>query len=194
MTKKWLLLIVVCTYGFYSIAQQEKSGFFNLTRIGYHNITNIERTDFIANQITTDALLESSGAYALSINNITGYYLNTHFSAGMGLGLDQVANPSLKALPIFLDLRGYLRKTQNTAFAYFNLGPTITIKNKDTNFHTGGILNIGAGFQYKLTGTILALDVAYNLKNLEMPVTAAAGTYTSYKVEAMSLNIGIIFN
>jgi hypothetical protein len=178
------------TSGIY--AQETRKGFFNLTRLGYQDATNVELKTYVAGQLISDEALVPSETYVLSASNITGYFFNEHFSAGVGIGIESINTPELKTIPIFLDLRGYLSKSNNTLFAYFNLGPNVNPKIQDVTFQSGGLLNVGIGYQREILGLLLQVDAAYNFKNLEASTGLQAGNYTSYKVEAMSLNLGII--
>ncbi|MDP5077534.1 MAG: hypothetical protein NWQ19_05545 [Nonlabens sp.] len=193
MKSRMQFLFVLLFIAGISNAQEARKGFFNLTRVGYQDATNVELKTYEARQVSSDVVLIPSETYVLSVSNITGYFFNEHFSAGVGIGIESINTPELKAIPIFLDLRAYLSKSNNTPFAYFNLGPNINPKIQDGNFQSGGVLNVGIGYQREVLGLKLQLDAAYNYKNLEASSGPQAGNYNSYKVEAMSINLGIIF-
>lgn len=193
MKNRWSSLFVLFFIASSLHAQEARKGFFNLTRVGYQDATNVELKTYTAGQLSSDVVLIPSETYVLSASNITGYFFNEHFSAGVGIEIESINTPELKAIPMFLDLRGYLSKSNNTPFAYFNLGPNINPKIQDANFQSGGVLNVGFGYQREVLGLLLQLDAAYNFKNLEASSGPQAGNYNSYKVEAMSINLGIIF-
>ncbi len=89
----------------------------------------------------------------LSIRNVTGYQINPHLSAGIGIGIDSYADSNV--FPVFLDLRGYvLRNRMVNPFAYVNMGYGFTSADDIDEFvdtQRGGMMyKVGLGTQIKL--------------------------------------------
>lgn len=176
-----------------SNGQDDKKGFFNITRIGYHHITSIERSVATSGFGTTATDLPTNGSYVGSLNNITGYFITNRLSLGIGVGLDGMHNPNLNALPVFLDVRGYLAKSDNSLYSYINVGPNIDPGIKNAVFQTGATINFGIGYQVAFSEQLFQIDVAYNAKNLIAPMSPGSNSEVSTRTNAFSLNIGIIF-
>lgn len=174
-------------------SQDDKKGFFNLTRLGYHNITSVERSVATSGLGTTATDLPTSGSYVGSLNNITGYFITNRLSLGLGFGLDGMHNPNLNSLPVFLDVRGYLAKSDNSLYGYLNVGPNIDPGIKNAVFQTGATVNLGVGYQLEISDQLFQIDLAYNGKNLIAPMTSSSSSEVSTRTNAFSLNIGIIF-
>jgi hypothetical protein len=190
--KETLLLLLALLCILVSHAQESRKGLFNLTRIGYSNITYVDQSIFTPGRGETVTTLSNDGAYAVSLNNITGYFITNHLSLGIGFGLDGVHNPNGNTLPVFLDLRGYIGKDEGSLYSYFNVGPHIDPGIRNANFDTGVTVNFGVGYQLAIAEQLFQIDLAYNFKNLEA-INPDNGIRRINKVEGFSLNIGIIF-
>lgn len=195
MNRKRIFVFMFMFISLSNVAQNndDKKGFFNLTRVGYHNITSIERSVATPGFGTTATDLPTNGSYVGSLNNITGYFITNRLSLGLGIGLDGMHNPDLNALPVFLDVRGYLAKSDNSLYSYLNVGPNINPRIKNAVFQTGVTVNFGIGYQVEFFEQLFQIDLAYNAKNLIAPVGSERNPEVSTRTNAFSLNIGIIF-
>lgn len=192
MKNTLIITILTMIMSYTSLAQIDKKGFFNLTRIGYSNATSLEQSIFTPRVGETVTTLPNEDTYTISLNNITGYFITNQLSLGIGFGLDGVHNPDRNTLPVFVDLRGYFGKNENTVYSYLNVGPNIDPGIRNANFNTGVTANLGLGYQLEVAQQLFQLDLAYNFKNVEAN-NPDNGIKRTDKIEGFSLNVGIIF-
>ena len=84
--------------------------------------------------------------YAKSLRFVAGYFLNPHFSAGVGFGADRFEIPGANTFPLFLDLRGYIKDARNTPFVFLDAGKTVVFNSQAQE--GGPLVDGGAGYKF----------------------------------------------
>ena len=160
-----LILIIICTGLFAQKITKQEKGYFNLTELGYHAAGSIvKETIFGGNEDP------SNPGWGISVKNINGIFVNNNLSLGIGIGLDSYgfkngnsdAYPGFTTLPIFGDLRYYLKNKANTFFAYGDLGSSVAISD---GFSRGLLYNIGIGYKFKVIPHLgMTASACYNFQ------------------------------
>ncbi|AZQ44963.1 hypothetical protein [Nonlabens ponticola] len=187
----YILLFISLTINSLGIAQEDR-GLFNITRIGAQSIFELERERFTPDSGTVATEISASGTAVYSLNTITGYFLTDQFSAGLGLGLDGFQNPNLNTLPIYLDVRYYSNAENNSFFGYFDIGTNVDPSIRNANFQTGGLINLGFGYQIPLGKTLLQADVFYSKRTLKSGKDSL-GRSTIYESKGIGIGLALAF-
>ena len=117
--------------------------------------------------VTFEDTKVSNDGFAARMKLIVAYHINEHFSGGLGVGFDGYFDPAYYILPIFIDIKGYLKDNNTTPFAFLDLGyaPGIT-----DNFGKGLMTNFGIGYRlYVGLGkkALLLPNVGLNLQKIQ---------------------------
>ena len=193
-------LLFILTISFYSFSQEKKEnkdkyhnkGFFNITRLGYTfiNEINLETFSIPGGNVVTD--LDTNKSTGVSLQTINGYFFNPHFSVGIGIGLDGYRNPTYNTLPVFLDARIYLDDGKSSPYAYINGGALVKIENGTNN---GGIFNIGIGLKFPVNkdGLTLLTDLSFSYKAISNDGLPIKESNSWTQIKGTMLSIGILF-
>ncbi len=139
-------------------AQDEKrnKGFFGAIEAGYLKSLSADG-DYISYPS------EEWKLYGKSIRFYFGYFINAHFSAGIGLGADRYEKPGANTFPLFIDLRGYLKDSKNTPFLFFDAGNSLKFSEAQEK---GFLLDTGLGYKFFVSKRFCLLgSVGYNYKH-----------------------------
>lgn len=139
-------------------AQDEKrnKGLFGVIEVGYLKSLSADG-DYISYPF------EEWKLYGKSLRFYFGYFINTHFSVGIGFGADRYEEPGANTFPIFIDLRGYLKDSKNTPFLFFDAGNSLKFSEAKEK---GFLLDAGSGYKFFITKRFCLLgSVGYNYKH-----------------------------
>jgi len=149
MKKITLLLVTIFWYS-HAVAQEvtkQEKGYFNITELGYFNVNNTFETQTNPNSF----YVVHDGAYAVSLRNINGIFLTNKIAVGIGVGLENYTLKSssdsyVNTFQLFADARYYFKNSNNTFFAYGDVGGSIAISD---NIEKGPMFNFGIGYKLK---------------------------------------------
>lgn len=181
------LLILMISSTFISaqeITKQEK-GYFNLTELGYF---------FSNNRVSQTAVgggntVVNNGAYAVSLRNINGLFIDNNLSLGVGVGLDGYTFNNDRfhfdnTFLLFGDVRYYLKDEMNTFFGYVDFGKSVSI---DDNIESGFFYNLGLGYKFKVAGrAAMNTSIGYNLQNI------SHATSTKERYSSVVIRVGLL--
>lgn len=101
--------------------------------------------------------------YGKSLRFSFGYFINPHFSIGIGFGADRYEEPGTNTFPLVIDLRGYLKDSKNTPFLFFDVGNSIKFSDAQEK---GFLLDAGLGYKLFISKRFCLLgSVGYNYKH-----------------------------
>lgn len=184
---KSLIALMFCFLSFCSnnfaqeVTKQEK-GYFNLTEIGYY---------FSQNSFKSNGSDMKNGAYALSIRNINGIFLQNNISLGVGVGLDgytyNISNSSYdNTFLVFADVRFYFKNETRTPFIYADLGNSVSISD---NIEKGLFYAAGAGYKFLINNKIaMNGSLGYSHQNINKNSPSLKVNYSSF-----SIRVGLLF-
>ena len=166
--KPFLTLLILITLGTALSAQKitkQEKGYFNLTELGYHAADSfVKETIFSGNEDP------SNPGWGISVKNINGIFVNANLSLGIGIGLDAYsfkngnsdAYREFTTMPIFGDVRYYLKNKANAFFAYGDLGSSVAISD---SFSRGLLYNLGIGYKFKVIPHLgMTASACYNFQ------------------------------
>lgn len=170
----------------------KNKGYFNISKVGFINITNSKQETFVRGEGGFYSDLDTTNSYAWSLQTINGYFISPHFSVGIGLGLDGYHNPNINTLPLFIDARGYLSENKNSAYSFIDVGPTIRLGD-GSSFRKGMMLNFGLGYKFSIGHKLfLVSDVFYSHKTVSLTDEWIKTSDNVIKSNGVGLSIGII--
>lgn len=164
-----------------------KPGFMHMTEVGIiaGNDDNVEGS-------------------AYSISTVNGYRFNTYFGAGVGIGID--GYDRITMMPVYLSLRGHLKKNHVTPFYFMNAGYSVAWENDHTpgveyDYVRGGwMLQPGLGYMFALKNMALYFNLGYKIQHSAIAYSIENGwtpTPTEIQEERtrkrITLGIGIAF-
>lgn len=166
---KSTLMLLCLMIGYTNISAQEitkqEKGYFNLTELGYFFANNRVNQRLVGSNNN----ISSNGAYALSIRNINGLFIDNNLSLGIGVGLDGYTFNNDKyhfdnTFLLFGDARYYLKNEMNTFFGYGDFGKSVSI---DDNIESGLFFNLGLGYKFKVARrAAMNGSIGYNHQNI----------------------------
>ena len=123
--KKIILPILLLT-SFLSFAQTDSDnrdfnknkGYFNITKIGYINVTELRQEIFIPGEGNFFSEPDADNSHVWSLQTINGYFILPYFSLGIAIGLDGYHNPNFNTLPVMLDIRTYMTDEEDSFYAF----------------------------------------------------------------------------
>lgn len=168
-------------------------GFFNLTKISYTKITNLEEDLSVAGvgDITND--LETDGTNAFALQTINGYFLSPYISLGVGVGLEGFISPTINTFPAYADVRVYLENDYSSPFIFADYGTLLKIGDE---FRRGNMFAVGAGYKFfvgKEKRTSLITDLSFSGRNISMTDASFKDSDRTFTTRGISLGIGVIF-
>ncbi len=175
--------------------EKKNKNIFATTELGVYKGLNLS-TDYPIG-------LSNDNSYTKSLRLVLGYYISPYLSAGFGFGADRYEFPGANTFPLFLDLRGYLKDSGNTAFVFFDVGKTIVFSSQAQE--GGNIFDSGVGYKFFIgKKTCLIGKVGYNyFKNKEWiwqsteitSLNPASETYRWFylKRQSITFTVGLMF-
>ena len=182
-----------------SFAQEERKvdayrnkGYFNITRFSYINVNEAKLETYSPTYGVIVTGLPVDKATAYSLQTINGYFISPYFSAGIGVGLDGYANPTINTLPIFLDFRLYLDDYISSMYLCLDFGTLLKIKNGTKG---GRMLNLGIGYKLPLKKNrfIIVTDISYSLKQISYDGQLIRTSDNKILIKGIMLSLGVIF-
>lgn len=198
--KKQLLSLIIVVLSAYSFSQETEKdvdenrneGFFNITQFGYINLyeAKLETYSSTNGNVVTDLPLDNASAYFLQ--TINGYFIDSFFSVGLGVGLDGYHNPNFNTLPVFLDLRLYLSDDMSSPYVFMDIGTLVKFEGNKNN---GALFNIGLGYKISLNKKRLMIitDLSYNYKEISNDGLSLRNSHSWTQLRGTALTLGIIF-
>jgi hypothetical protein len=174
------------------IDQYRNKGYFNITKLGYINVSEASLETFAVGEGVVLTELPSDNANAFSFHTINGYFFNPYLSAGIGVGLDGYNNPRYNTLPIYIDIRGYLTDGLGSPYVYLNYGTLIKIQNGPQN---GNMFNIGLGYKVPLNEDrfIIVGDIGYSYKAVSNDGKSINDSESYTMLRGLVLSLGVMF-
>jgi hypothetical protein len=135
-------------------------------------------------------------SYTLSMS--AGYNLTPQYAAGVGIAYERYMGPNANSLPLYIDLRGYLKDAKNTPFAFAKLGESFSWWK---TFEPGEWVNLGVGYKFFIGKTCLTTSLGYELKHIahwetystnDQIVNGAPNQWAGLNRNAIIFNIGMI--
>ncbi|MBA2745856.1 MAG: hypothetical protein H0U44_06495 [Flavisolibacter sp.] len=142
------------------------------------------------NSLLQAGLLEGSAGSAFSLSTINGVRIKS-FSAGVGVGLDYY---TVRSVPVFIDLRKDLLKSDKTPFVYVSAGRHFPwLKNNENNewitskTFPGWYYDLGIGYSIPIQSQALFFSAGYSYKafreTTEMSTICLRGECPTFKEE-----------
>ena len=178
--RKTIILSLFLIINLNLIAQEiNREGYFNISKLGI--LVRMNETP------ATTGL--SSNGNGTEISTLNGWNFNSHLAAGIGVGISTYVNPTITTIPVYADIRYYLKETRKTPYVFSNLGYGIVI----TDNREGDILfEAGAGWLLRLgKKTSLTPEIAY--RHQEYKILFNATDKIEAEVNSISVGIGINF-
>jgi len=101
--------------------------------------------------------------YGKSLRFYFGYFINAHFSIGIGFGADRYEKPGANTFPLVIDLRGYLKDCKNTPFIFFDAGNSLKFSEAQEK---GFLLDAGLGYKFFVLKRLCLIgSIGYNYKH-----------------------------
>ncbi|RZK12381.1 MAG: hypothetical protein EOO46_03390 [Flavobacterium sp.] len=168
-------------------------GFFNLTKISYTKITNMQQDLTLPGLGNSTNDLETNGTNAFALQTINGYFLSPYVSLGVGVGLEGYISPTINTFPAYADVRLYLENDFSSPFIFANYGTLLKIGDE---FRKGNMFAVGAGYKFfvgKEKRTALVTDLSYSGRNISMTDKSFKDSDETVTTGGISLGIGVIF-
>lgn len=187
---RFLLFFVTALLVFsHSLNEQAKRNYFKIEGgylVGIGNINYDDRVTFV----------NQSEAFRLRAS--FGLFLDPKTSIGIGLGLDGYHNPAHNTLPVFFELRRFLRTNNNSLFAFLNLGTAIEISQE---FEKGLYFSSGLGYLINRKKIKLLPSIGINIQNIgdgrviliDLTTNQMETIITKIALSSISFNLGIQF-
>ena len=199
--KKIILPILLLT-SFLSFAQTDSDnrdfnknkGYFNITKIGYINVTELRQEIFIPGEGNFFSEPDADNSHVWSLQTINGYFISPYFSLGIAIGLDGYHNPNFNTLPVMLDIRTYMTDEEDSFYAFLDIGPSLRIGGENSELRKGMVFNIGAGYKFKVAENLFLIsDISYSHKTVSLTDEGIGTSDFIIKANGVGLNFGIIF-
>jgi hypothetical protein len=135
-------------------------------------------------------------SYTLSMS--VGYNLTPQYAAGVGIAYERYMEPNANSLPLYIDLRGYLKDAKNTPFAFAKLGESFSWWK---TLEPGEWVNLGVGYKFFIGKTCLTTSLGYELKHIahwetystnDQIVGGTPNQWAGLNRNAIIFNIGMI--
>ncbi len=139
-----------------------------------------EITDFIRSgfyNITYGSLNSGADAFqgdvvsGLGISNITGKQLNKYLGIGLGISYNAMyVGAGENLMPIFIDVRGYLKEKKVSPYYNIGMGYNFTFKNEEKQIvdSKGGImLRPAVGFKIGSAESSFLIDLGFNFSKAD---------------------------
>lgn len=164
-----------------------KPGFMHMTEVGLiaGNNENVESNAF-------------------SISTVNGYRFNKFYGVGVGLGIDSYERITM--MPVFLSLRGNLKKTKVTPIYYLNVGYSAAWEHDDATgvnyeyVRGGWMVQPGLGYMFAFRAMALYFNVGYKIQQSSLSYAYEGGwTITPIEIQEertmkrITLGLGIAF-
>ena len=133
------------------------------------------------------------------VRTINSYQDNPHLSAGLGIGIDIYQFNDEVFVPVFLDVRGDLRKnTRVTPYYFFDVGYAFTwlIDKSDNVEYEGGIMfNPGIGLKiHSADNSATVFNIGYNFQKAKTIRDWWGGIIeTEIQYNRISFRVGVTF-
>tara|TARA_R110002124_G_scaffold194919_2_gene361971 strand:+ start:11881 stop:12453 length:573 start_codon:yes stop_codon:yes gene_type:complete len=184
-----LIFTTLLTQALYSqdYDRYKNERFFNITKFSYINVNDVVFDGFGTGE--NNFSTENSRAY--SLQTIGGYFLNSNFSVGVGIGLDGYNEPDFNTLPLFIDLRGYFVDGKNSAFAFLDVG---TVVKASDSYREGRMLEIGIGYKFFAASNIAMIgSINGSFKGLSLTDENYTSSDRTVVLKGIGFSIGFIF-
>lgn len=130
-------------------------------------------------------------SYGFGINTAFGYFLiPDKLSFAIGVGMDFYDNPSFKSIPLFMDLRWFLKKTNNNPYINFSYGKFLPI---DKEFLSGWQLKLSIGLEKEIDKLTLFGDIGYNAKIAIYPEPHLVNSFHDVENQGVIISVGLRF-
>ncbi len=173
MMKK-ILVISLISLSIFAQNQDKKDpfknkGFFNITKFT-HYLVNSANLDYFDPNVGIERInVKTSESNGNGLQTINGFFLNPHFSVGVGIGLERFNSPNANTFPLFVDARYYLEDDYNSFYGFANAGGLLKI---DNSFNSGMLIGAGIGYKFFINSkkTIaFTTDVGYYHRSIKVP-------------------------
>ncbi len=124
--------------------------------------TNYPLPPFSYNKITK-AIYDGYTPMSYTLSLSAGYHFTPQYAAGVGIAYERYMQPNANSLPLYIDLRGYLKDAKNTPFAFAKLGESFSWWK---TFEPGDWVNLGVGYKFFVGKTCLTASIGYELKHI----------------------------
>ncbi len=134
-----------------------------------------------------------NGKSRINLNIIDGYQFNSHFSLGLGTGLQYYFNTETALIPFFADFRGYFMNSNKfSPYVSLDVGYSFDATN---NFEGVGLLvNPNAGFSYKISDkSIMNAGIGYKMQGMKS-YEYLYGENSNNFSGVININVGISFS
>lgn len=200
MKRKFLLILLFTSFLSFSQTDSDNrdanknKGFFNITKIGYINVTELRQEVFIPGEGNFFSEPDAANSNAWSLQTINGYFISPYFSLGIAVGLDGYHNPNFNTLPIMLDIRTYMSDEEDSFYAFLDIGPSLRIGGENSELRKGMAFNIGVGYKFKVAEKLFLIsDLSYSHKTMSLTDEGIGTSDNIIKANGVGLNLGIIF-
>ena len=120
---------------------------------GFYGYGNKLNTDYIADD-------ESHSPSSFGLKASANWFLNYHFSAGIGAGILSYQEPEMLTFPILLNTQAYLSEGSNTPLVYVEGGYGFRFNHRKQD--KGFLYECGLGYRYRVKWkSSLVLKVGY---------------------------------
>jgi len=134
--------------------------------------------------------------YGKSLRIGLGYFVNPHFSVGMGFGADRYESPGANTFPLYVDFRGYLKDEASSPYLFFDIGNSIKFSDAQQK---GLLLDAGVGYKFFVGKSIcLTGSLGYNYKHFSEWMsytneTTNSTEWASLNRHSLTFKLGIFF-
>ncbi|MBB3188380.1 hypothetical protein [Microbacter margulisiae] len=120
-------------------------------------------TNYPLYNLQEKAVYDSYSPMSYSVAMNIGYYFTPNYSAGVGVAYERYMQPNANSLPLYIDLRGYLKDAKNTPFAFVKLGDSFSWWRA---FEAGEWMHIGVGYKFFMGKQCFTASLGYELKHV----------------------------
>lgn len=192
-----LLLLSTCLYSQNEDYEKQKDifknkGIFNITKVSLNSVNSANLLVRNQDNSVSNESINSKGGNAAGLTTIFGYFLNSHFSLGIGLGFERFNKPNSNTFPIFLDVRYYLEDDYNSLYIFANGG--ILSKFSD-DFNKGGGIQGGIGYKFFIDSKksiALISDIGYYHRLIKLP-SPNNPKESDLTLNGLTFSIGVLF-
>lgn len=175
-----------------TINAQEKEKKDKKNKVKLH--PSIEAGYMVGGLINSDNFVFKSG---ISAHLIADFKLNGNVYYGIGAGYEQLKND--KFVPIFLDVKGFLKKNKPSMFFSGQLGYTLAWNDKLYNYNSysykGGIMfSPGIGYKIPVKDHVWMINVSYRQQFARIEYEAPGNKYTDeLSFVLLAFKLGLLF-
>ncbi|MBY0245357.1 MAG: porin family protein [Sphingobacteriaceae bacterium] len=175
MKKIHILITIFLLSSSLVFAQKINEGTFSKIKIGA--LSRINKSD-------NNTIGDEGGN---EISYIHNYFINPHFSVGVGAGIIGYLNPTVSTVPIFANATYHVFKEGSSPYLYSNLGYSIWLaENQNGSVFT----ELGLGLKFKVGKKLkIAPELGYRYQRFEYDF-GELGKLSDY---LSSLSIGVSF-